>query len=277
MGVTACGCGQCLPCRINRRRLWTHRLLLESANHVGSCFVTLTYRPENVPAAGTLEPRDVQKWLKRLRKAIAPSKVRYFLVGEYGDISQRPHYHAALFGMDPLDGAEVVSETWGLGHTLVGDLSPESAAYVAGYVCKKMTSVDDPRLNGRYPEFARMSLRPVGIGAAAMSDVSAAIGGRVDKYLSVKGDVPFELRRGGKSFPLGRYLRRVLRGELGFVSKDTPAAAARKYGLELRVLYEDQAKVTGEKSLRKLYLDINGQRMNNIEARSKLYASEKRL
>jgi len=174
VGSVPAGCGQCMPCRINRRRLWTHRMMLESYKHAENSFLTLTYDDEHLPARGSLDPSHTQKWLKRFRKAIAPRKVRFYLVGEYGDQSQRPHYHAALFGVGP-DGIvvnneycsvpDIVSRTWGKGHVMLGSLTSASAQYICGYVTKKMTSKFDPRLNGRYPEFARMSRRP-GIGSS---------------------------------------------------------------------------------------------------------------
>ena len=86
-------CGQCLPCRLNRRRTWTHRIMLEAMCHGDNAFVTLTYEDDNVRS---LVPKDPQDWLKRIRKAVEPLRLRYYLVGEYGDISERPHYHVAL-------------------------------------------------------------------------------------------------------------------------------------------------------------------------------------
>ena len=91
------GCGQCIPCRINRKRLWTHRLMLESFSHSDATFVTLTYDPEKY-SGESLRPEDVTKFLKRLRRKLEPKKLRYYLVGEYGDKTGRPHYHIALFG-----------------------------------------------------------------------------------------------------------------------------------------------------------------------------------
>lgn len=71
-GVLAFGCGQCNPCRINRRRLWTHRIMLESLKHGDSSFVTLTY--ETLPSDGSLVPKDLQNFMKYLRMRVSPKK-----------------------------------------------------------------------------------------------------------------------------------------------------------------------------------------------------------
>lgn len=211
--------------------MWTHRLMLEALLHGDSAFVTLTYAVENVRITGagfaTLDLRDYQGWLKRLRARVAPSKLRFFLVGEYGDETFRPHYHAALFGFkgclygysglaprQPCScvSCKLVADTWGLGFSSVGKLELHSAQYLAGYVVKKMTRRDDVRLQGRHPEFARMSLRP-GIGAGAVPQI-----GKVHVAHNVVarlGDVASGLRHGKRIMPLGRYLRGRLRSELG--------------------------------------------------------------
>lgn len=204
--------------------------MLEALTSASASFVTLTYK--EVPDGGSLVPRDLTLWFKRLRKHRG---FRYFAVGEYGDFSERPHYHAALFGFG-VEDTDVVRETWGMGHVLVGDLTLASAAYVAGYVTKKMTGKDDVRLNGRYPEFARMSLRP-GIGAGAIPEIASAVlsevGGReVDRT----GDVPDMLRHGRGSYPLGRYLRRLLREQTDIQARDTGVKVFEK-SRELQALY----------------------------------------
>ena len=199
-------CGQCMPCRISRRRLWTHRMLLETLKHDSNSFATLTYADDFVPLNGSLNPRHVQLWLKRFRKEISPVSLRFFLVGEYGDVSQRPHYHAALFGVGP-ELQDLVAKTWQMGHVMLGDLTVQSARYIAGYVTKKMTRWDDPRLNGRHPEFSRMSLRP-GIGASAVPDIALTLldtdQGR--QHLARLSDVPTSLKHGSSDMPLGRLL-----------------------------------------------------------------------
>lgn len=275
-------------------------MLLESVKHAGSSFVTLTYSDENVPHVGkikrrrfisselprrqTLDKYEIQRWIKRLRSAVAPQKIRFFLVGEYGDLTFRPHYHAAIFGLSPiqaggLDGKSgIVQSTWSLGHTFCGQLTPDSAQYVAGYVTKKMTKKDDRRLCGRYPEFSRMSLRP-GIGAAAIDDVSEVVSS-INYYptLLADGDVPSSLVTGSRRLPIGRYLRRRLRKKLGG-SGDAPLSAQRDYSLKMRVLLEDHAKTqeTPSSSLANLFVDMNKQKVLNLEAKASLNTGDKKL
>lgn len=222
------GCGQCMPCRLNRRRLWTSRLMLESCLHEASFFATLTYDKEHVPHDGSVSPRDASLFLKRLRAFVSPRKVRFYCVGEYGEIGGRPHYHFALFG---LRDESAIREVWKLGYCHTGLLEEASAAYIAGYVTKRMTSLDDPRLKGRHPEFARMSLRP-GIGAGAMLEVARALFTK-DGSMSVArdGDVASVVRADKSKWPLGRYLRSKLREEMGMDS-GMPVGARAQLALE---------------------------------------------
>ncbi|AZL82985.1 replication initiator protein [Apis mellifera associated microvirus 53] len=212
-GDVAFGCGQCLPCRIKERRIKTHRIILEAFKHEKSCFITLTYSDEFIPPGASLDPEHFRNFLKRLRDRIKPYRFRYFGVGEYGDETGRPHYHAALFGLG-VDDTELISSCWAMGNVYNGTLTVESAQYIAGYVTKKMTKSDDPRLGGRYPEFSRMSLKP-GIGAGAIEELTAFFKSDQGKrLLDETGDVPLALMHGGRSLPLGRYLRRKLREAL---------------------------------------------------------------
>lgn len=256
-GIAEYGCGQCMPCRINRRRLWTLRLLLETTQHVRSYFVTLTYAPQSLPPDGSLVPSDMQMFLKRLRSAIAPIRIRFYGVGEYGDKTFRPHYHLVLFGMPELflgkhDGKEVkcnscvLCSAWSAGLVHVGEVSRESAAYVASYTCKKMTQGDDPRLGGRHPEFARMSLRP-GIGSLAADQIAEVIRGKDGVLHLSRGDVPTVLRQDRRLWPLGRYLRNRLRLRV-FGDVGQPRSAARVAGEELQMAFS--VSVKGELALR---------------------------
>lgn len=251
-------------------------MFLESLTHDGSCFVTLTYSDDYLPSDGSVRPADAQLWLKRFRKRIAPERVRFYLVGEYGDESWRPHYHSCLFGVGP-ECAPIVESTWGMGHIRVDEFNQTTAQYVSGYVTKKMTRFDDDRLGGRHPEFARMSNRP-GIGAAAMSVIAED----ADRIRTESGDVPYYLMTGKKKIPLGRYLRRKLREELG-ISEDEIEAFKRAYILEksseMRKLREDTALLDPEagSSIKRALAKKSEQAIRNLTARSKVYQHRKTL
>ena len=73
------GCGQCMPCRINKRRTWAHRIMLEALVSSSASFLTMTYDDEHLPDGGSLELRDVQLYWKSLRKA--GFSFRYLSVG----------------------------------------------------------------------------------------------------------------------------------------------------------------------------------------------------
>lgn len=192
LGATPFPCGQCLPCRINKRRVWTLRLMLEAYFYEKMSFVTLTYSDDNLrynaDGLSVLDKRDCQLWLKRLRKHFDRTGIRYYLAGEYGSRTHRPHYHVILFGVSPdeldpqwvsFDGKSggvqgisrrttPLSTTWKLGLVHVGTVTRDSIQYVAGYVTKKFTKKGDSLV----PEFTLQSRNP-GIGAQALLELSA--------------------------------------------------------------------------------------------------------
>lgn len=183
-------CGQCIGCRLERSRQWAVRCMHEASMHVDNCFITLTYDDDHLPDPPTLVKRDFQLFMKRLRKYFSPKPIRYFLCGEYGDQTWRPHYHAIIFGInfqtDTVSGegesgfesyySRDLERLWGLGFASFGRVDFGSAAYVARYNLKKRGgkmakdwySRTDPITGEIYdllPEFGHMSLKP-GIGKA---------------------------------------------------------------------------------------------------------------
>lgn len=225
-------CSQCMPCRINRRKLWTSRLLLESMLHSEQCFVTLTYDDEHIPASGNLVPGDAVLWLKRLRKAVYPAVLRYFLVGEYGEKSLRPHYHALLFGIGWNErSVELLNQTWGKGFVQCGNVTPQSIRYTVGYVLKKLTKVGP---DGRVPEFARMSRMP-GIGHGFVLQVVKSLEESAAAR-SALTEIPSTVLMGRQRVMLGRYLRDELSKLLG-IPRTTPERRA-QYIEELQRMLE---------------------------------------
>lgn len=274
-GLSAFGCGQCTPCRINRRRLWTHRLWLEFLSAESGVFVTLTYDKENLPPGGSLQPEVVRDFVKRLREAVRPRLLRFFLCGEYGDETFRPHYHAIFFGLSVLD-EEVIRKCWKLGFIAVGDVTLQSIAYTCGYVIKKMTKSADPRLQGKVPEFARMSLRP-GIGAKAMKEVSAALQSASGaKLVSSLGDVPGTLSHGRKKLPLGRYLTRQLRAEMGFEELGAQGKGLEERRKEVQAV-RDVARTHSAKELSAALVKFNEPRIVQSETRAKIWSKKGKL
>lgn len=279
-----CPCSTCDVCRIRRKRLWSSRIVLESKCHGDNAFVTYTYDREHLPSNGSLVPEHMQLHLKRLRKAIYPRKLRYFLAGEYGDESWRPHYHAALFGLSPVLDESIVRSTWDMGHVMVGTLTPESASYIAGYVTKKMTKKDDVRLAGRHPEFTRMSLKP-GIGAPAMEFMARALESDHGlDWIAQNGDVPHQFLLGHQNKPLGRYLRTVLRGKLGFAEKGLPKEKLEAYKEEMRKLLSENVDFTEveTRAARKLktqmfIVDRDKQKLRNVLSRARIFAPKKEI
>lgn len=285
------GCGQCLPCRINRRRQWMWRQYLESLTHEENAFVTLTYSDQRLPRGNTLVPAHLSGFLKRLRKRLEPTRVRFFGVGEYGEQGSRgvnPHYHLSLFGVSGRTDlsprgvpthhgcSQLVWESWNQGPhtggiTTVFEFNEDTAAYVAGYVTKKLTTPGDPRLEGRHPEFARMSNRP-GIGAGAAEHLAKQLLQTAQSWES--GDVPKVLKAGAKTIPLGRYLLAKLRQHVGFSEeyiKGLRDQVTVEQTVELLALFTNPKSDETLSTVKQAYLKSAAQRIRQLETRHSIW------
>lgn len=159
------------------------RCMSERQLHDEAMFLTLTFSDTHLPAGGSLDHRLFQLFMKRLRKH-AKKKISFYMCGEYGPELGRPHFHACVFGFRFADcvrfkkvstgvlyRSPTLEKLWPLGHSSIGDVTYESAAYVARYVCEKITGDSavgwyqrvDPvtgEIHELVPEYNRMSLRP---------------------------------------------------------------------------------------------------------------------
>lgn len=195
-------CGQCVGCRITRSKQWAVRCLHESTLYENNSFITLTFDDKSLfdrENPDSLDVTEFQRFMKRLRKRFKGQQmvlndegkktypIRFFHCGEYGDENKRPHYHACLFNFDfpdkklwsVRDGnrlyiSDALSELWPYGFCTIGEVTFESAAYVARYIMKKvngeMAETHYQRVNEETgeiteikPEYTTMSRRP-GIG-----------------------------------------------------------------------------------------------------------------
>jgi len=146
-------CGMCAGCRLEKSRMWAMRCMHEAKLHQHNQFLTITYNDENIPSHGTLFKPDLQRFWKRLRRR--GHDVRYYACGEYGDTTDRPHYHAIAFNLRLDDKAYLKTDNgnkiytsawldrvWSHGHVYIGTVSFESCAYVARYVMKKVIGLE---------------------------------------------------------------------------------------------------------------------------------------
>lgn len=220
-------CGKCRSCRIDRSKAWADRMCLELETSKNAVFVTLTYRDSNLqfselcdlvpdneyhPASPlerydldgnfylgsqpTVCVRDCQLFMKRFRKELAKDglKCRFYLSSEYGPKTQRPHYHAILFGVgldffqkkdpktfrvcgsnalkQPYYTCKWFEDIWSHGFVTVCPVTWQTCAYVARYCTKKLNgSVGDLVYGNRTPPFSLSSRRP-GIGGLYLEEHS---------------------------------------------------------------------------------------------------------
>lgn len=188
-------CGKCDGCRADYSRRWADRLMIESTLHDYNWFITLTFNDEWLKKQCeakddwySLNKRHVQLFMKRLRREIAPLKVRFFACGEYGSKSNRPHYHLIIFGLEFPENdlvflrknnlgqdyfsSNLIAKCWSdpesgesYGFNVVGHVDYDSCRYVARYVMKKLNGPDKLLYEflGVQEPFVLMSRRP-GIG-----------------------------------------------------------------------------------------------------------------
>jgi hypothetical protein len=146
-------CGQCLECKLKRTHQWAVRCVHEAQMHEENCFITLTFNDYELVMRDqvSIDVKDFQNFMKKLRNSTF-KKIRFFHCGEYGEKFMRPHYHAILFGYDFPDKilfadkgknhkiytSQKLQELWPYGFSTVGDVTFDSAAYVARYTTKKI-------------------------------------------------------------------------------------------------------------------------------------------
>lgn len=187
-------CGQCIGCRIAKTRAWAIRCVHEASLWDDNCFLTLTYDEQHLPEKSTLVKKHHQQFLRDLRKKFCGTKrdkngrrpIRYFMCGEYGDKNLRPHYHIALFNFDFPDKvihekaskggfkiyqSKILDALWKKGMCVIGDITLESAAYIAAYCQKKVlgkysqihyarVDFETGEMELIEPEYIAMSRRP---------------------------------------------------------------------------------------------------------------------
>lgn len=238
------GCGKCLYCMGTRNVEKSNRLIHESKLHKENCFITLTYNNQNLPAGNTLNKRDYQLFIKRLRKKVAPRKIRYFICGEYGEQFGRAHYHLILFGYVPKDlvviyqdnketlyHSKEIEKIWNKGYIHIGiDIRKETVKYVANYMGK----LSDYNIETQIAPFTQASTNP-GIGGNYIATIIKENGKNVithfDKSIYETDSIYIE----GKQHKIPKYYDKL----------------AEKYGIDL-----EQIKTKRKEKYSKQQLEI---------------------
>ena len=200
-------CKNCIGCRLDYSREWANRGYLESKCWDQNWFVTLTYDEDSIPYSeeitdsqgitytdsidempwqGTIQPDDMTRFMKNLRKIFERKKketnIRFMGCGEYGENTRRPHYHLILFNCnlpketfydphvtwnkDTVWKNTWIERAWGKGMVQIGECNWNSIAYVARYITKKINGNESEEfyaMQGEEKEFFRASNQP-GIG-----------------------------------------------------------------------------------------------------------------
>lgn len=245
-------CGKCLKCRSKYRLQWQLRLQHELDSYNGvAMFLTLTYDDENLPDNYTLVKKDVQLFLKRLRKYYSDIKIKYFAVGEYGTKKFRPHYHLIIYGIKAPEqkkksvlnfkyGLFLAERIWKKGFCFVGYVDAKCINYVSKYVMKefiKEYSKEDLINAGLLPPF---SLKSTGLGLHYLLNHLEYIKGQISAGRTIK------LYKSRIGYP--RYYRKKL-VELGHFPEDY---FLNKYYEEMDKL---QSSVISEMESHKIKLD----------------------
>ena len=112
-------CGTCIGCRLDYSKDWAVRICHEAQLNDDNEFVTLTFNDENLPENQSVNKKDLELFIKRLRSRLYPKTIRYYACGEYGENFARPHYHVIIFGHTFLDKEPLFLSGKRLGQRLI--------------------------------------------------------------------------------------------------------------------------------------------------------------
>lgn len=162
-------CGKCLGCLKKRRTDWYLRCLHESYEYDTSVVITLTYNDDSL-GDPSLEYRDYQLFMKRLRKKFSNIKIRFFCCGEYGSKRGRKHWHAILYNCDfedkiihekkekyTLYRSQILADLWGKGFVTFGYFNASSCHYATKYIVKAVYEKKKYSSENKLPPMIRMS------------------------------------------------------------------------------------------------------------------------
>lgn len=185
-------CSRCPECVKSKINSWAFRINKEMEISSSPLFITLTYNQKSVPRTKsglkTLSKRDIQLFMKRLRKSYAKQsdkKLRYYIVGEYGSRTYRPHYHAILFN---LDNVALVEQAWQNGFVKNYPVLDGGIRYVLKYMSK-------PRQKRKDDRILEFSLMSKGLGSNYLTNniINYHLGDIKNCFITLKGGIRMQM------------------------------------------------------------------------------------
>nr|UXQ88104.1 MAG: replication initiation protein [Microvirus sp.] len=221
-------CNKCTSCKLRKAKEWALRCWHESQMHEQNCFVTLTYADQHLPAYQDLDHRDFQKFMKRFRKQTG-LKIKFYMCGEYGDKTHRPHFHVILFGYYPPDAvyhrtengfryykSEALDSYWQKGFTDTSNVSYKNAGYIARYTLKKQLPKEQTQDRYTYlDESGELKIRKLEyVRMSTGRDFGFGIGGTwFKKYAAQTSLNDYVLDPNGHKCPVPRYYLSILKDD----------------------------------------------------------------
>lgn len=237
-----------MSCRVARSQEWGARIIHEMESHPHSCFITLTYSDEYLPENRSVSKRELQLYVKRLRKAVEPREIKYFACGEYGTLNGRPHYHIIILGLRMNDPE--IAKAWRKGNVFPGSLTIKSANYVAGYVQKKYSGALAAEVYGDRERPFQLQSNGIGREWAERNEESLID----DLSLTVRGQ--------RRSMP--RYYRKMLDAKISDESLDMRRIAMRNE-LEEFLVAREMSMDDAKQYLKDYRAQKNAELLNRIE------------
>lgn len=154
-------CGSCEQCQNEKSNNWVIRNYYEAKAWNNIAFITLTYTENPI----LLYKKDFQNFMKRLRINLKRNgfkeKIRMFMVGEYGTISNRPHGHYIIYNWKDYEKkyigvnnkgniiykSQLIEKTWGLGITSYQEFEIHEIPYISLYETPEETFKKAYKLN----------------------------------------------------------------------------------------------------------------------------------
>lgn len=286
-------CGKCPICVQKYQNSWMIRLSEELKDWPVSTFLTLTYRSECVPLSVNKSTGEsynsvckdhVVRFLKYFRTTYKrhygkPAKFKYFFCSEYGPLTFRPHFHAIIFGLSPIELHFALAywrKNFGFVSAKKIDLSSvksmnNTSRYVAKYCAKGQFENPLVELGKVQPTFRMMS-KGLGIRYVQkhMSQIlSNSLGG--NRLEDIADKLIYNIN--GFNYALPRYYKdKILPPKTLLRSKVASAVLARNdaiYNTKLRELCSSE-KIGENEAVNTLYFqEIDAVRCRDNEAKDR--------